>query len=700
MYISSLRIRNFRNFQNVMFNFGEGVNTLIGENSSGKTNAFYALRLLIDEGLPRSAVRLDETDFNRGLKRWQGHWIIISVEFIGDMEDEFVNALVNQSYSNGRTATLNLYFRPRREVRIKLHELMAIPDEDARRCAIDDYLNLITVNDYEAVSYGRSSADFNDEETYETIVGRFDDYVFPDPEFEDSLVVGTQISFGYRPEFSCTFAKALRDVVGDLRNSRTSPLLRLLNNVQVNPDELVSITNMITDLNTHIQGLPEIKALAKDIVSSLEKTAGYTYTPDININANISADINQVLRYLRLKAGENKDLSHTGDLSEISLGGANLIYLALKLEEYRRLEHKKKKSAHFLLVEEPEAHLHTHIQKTLFQKYHDHEGGTQVFLSTHSSHISSSCDLDSVNVLQVNGSQTYVCQPAKSLTPKEKRNLERYLDATRSTLLFARSVILVEGDAEEILIPTLVKMVFGLSLDELGVSLINVGSTQFINVSQIFHEDRIRRRCAIITDHDLSIVPLDSSYTDTDYQKKCRNSEVAGIERKKKLDNFCRNNRFVIPFYAKYTFEVDFLLAGNQPIINAVVGEIYTQQKSIADSRGLISDPDVAVSGREVLRLAEKEGKGWLALEMANHVSKDAVIPEYILDALSFVAQINTNHMKAIIKYSLGEEEFQRISAVIGDVEAEEFVREFCSMNSRTPVGQFLIRYQEHQSND
>ncbi len=113
--------------------------------------------------------------------------------------------------------------------------------------------------------------------------------------------------------------------------------------------------------------------------------------------------------------------------------------------------------------------------------------------------------------------------------------LERYLDAIRSNLLFAKGVILVEGDAELILIPELFKEVFGISLDEIGVSLISIGSTGFENVARIFHEDRIKKNCAILTDLDASIVDLPAdSDTDDAYQKHCRASEKKGSERSNK----------------------------------------------------------------------------------------------------------------------------------------------------------------------
>ena len=81
MHISELRIRQFRNFLNARFTFRKGVNTLIGENGSGKTNALYALRLLLDDALSRNATYLQDTDFCRALDDWHGHWIIIAIDF-------------------------------------------------------------------------------------------------------------------------------------------------------------------------------------------------------------------------------------------------------------------------------------------------------------------------------------------------------------------------------------------------------------------------------------------------------------------------------------------------------------------------------------------------------------------------------------------------------------------------------------------
>lgn len=61
MHISRVTLRNYRNFKNSNFVFKEGVNTIVGENGSGKTNVFRAIRLLLDDNLRRSAMSLTFT---------------------------------------------------------------------------------------------------------------------------------------------------------------------------------------------------------------------------------------------------------------------------------------------------------------------------------------------------------------------------------------------------------------------------------------------------------------------------------------------------------------------------------------------------------------------------------------------------------------------------------------------------------------
>lgn len=631
MYISLLKIRNFRNFLSSKLLFKKGVNTILGENGSGKTNALFALRLLLDESLPRNITKLNESDFCRNLKDWKGHWIVISIDFDELSPHEGCQMLKHDAgHMNGtEKGTLTYYFRPCLKVRESLFEASENPIL-ARRV-----IEKISIEDYEVVFSGRANADFLCDETYARLVGDFDSFIFPDPGDKDFKSYGIKLS-PLHEDVSFTFVKALRDVVSDLKNYRNSPLISLLKGLEseISDDESRNITTLVSDINNAISELDEIRELSSGIQNTLHKTVGYTFSPIIGIESSLPSELDKLLQKLSLTVGDNYVDGYSGDLNELSLGGANLIYVALKLLEYERKQ-EADKAAQFLVIEEPEAHIHTHIQKTLFENHAINK--TQVFLSTHSTHISSVSKISEMNILGLNESRVEVFQPATDLSPEECSRIERYLNATRTTLLFAKGVILVEGDAELILIPFLVKKVLGVSLDELGISLISMDSAFFEYVSNLFHAKRIRKNCAIITDLDTSIMQLPAKKADDDdYLRSCRNSQESGIIRRDKLSEHIKGNNYIDAFYAKHTFEVDFIGEDNSIEVIKALKSIYKNPAFIEKSSSLLKHDDVEVYGKEILRLADKVGKGWLALLISEKVSSRTYIPKYIMDAMAF----------------------------------------------------------------
>ncbi len=83
--------------------------------------------------------------------------------------------------------------------------------------------------------------------------------------------------------------------------------------------------------------------------------------------------------------------------------------------------------------------------------------------------------------------------------------LERFLDSTKSNLFFANGVILVEGDSENILLPSFAKNL-GRDLSQHGVSIVNVGSTAFLRYSNIFlrqNDTELSLNVSLITDVDV-----------------------------------------------------------------------------------------------------------------------------------------------------------------------------------------------------
>lgn len=658
MHISKLTLVNYRNFANATLHFNKGVNTIIGENGAGKTNIFRALRLLLDDNMVRNAYRMDESDFHRGLKQWRGHWIIISIELEDISLEEEIQALFLQGVAvvpgtkAVEKATYNLIFRPKKHIRMKLAEL---PDGDF--AGMNSILLPLTIDDYETIFTGRSSADFSDPDVYKEIVGDFKNAAF-DEEVEFPQI-GTRLQgfLSVTKEVSLTFIQALRDVVSEFHNNRTNPLLNLLKmkSGELDPAALAPIVGQVGVLNKSIEALKDVQVLRSDIKKTIHGAAGLTYSPSaLSIRSELPDEADKIFQSLKLFIGESND-GHEGPIHELSLGGANLIYLTLKLLEFK-YQNEKQAIANFLLIEEPEAHLHTHVQKTLFDKIG--RTGAQIIYSTHSTHISEVSNVKNVNVLGRTGGACDAFQPSAGLSKDEAGNIQRYLDAVRSNLLFAKSVLLVEGDAEQILLPQLIKGIFGVSLDELGISLVNIGSTGFSNVSVVFHSKRIRRRCSIITDHDKAYADTTARPGDAPsivkWKEKMEGSQKAGAKRKLELDEDAKTNKWVKPFYAQHTFEVDFVEAGNQKLLEAMVDDIYVDAAKITEAKEDFRSGDKARYGKRVLTMAANKGKGWFAILLGKRVNDDTRIPLYIIRAIVFAHGVfSTELIVSILRYRL-----------------------------------------------
>jgi putative ATP-dependent endonuclease of the OLD family len=623
MHITKLSLVNYRNFKNVKFLFDKGINTIIGENGSGKTNLFRAMRLLLDNSMPRSATKLSEGDFCRALGDWRGHWIVISIEFNDIAGDEASQSLFLHGAGNAEDevvtrATYNLIFRPKANIRQALAQL-TIGDV----AALERYLDGITIDDYETVLTGKSVADFNDPVVYKSIVGDFESVDFPRGLNNPDVGIRLPNILNMPNEVSFTFIKALRDVVSDFHSNRTNPLLTLLKSKSgnISQADFQPIAELIETLNNEIESLSDICEVRDDIVTTVSDTVGDTYSPNsISIRSSLSDESDQLFQSLKLFVAESND-GYEGTIHEMSLGGANLLFLTLKLLEFK-YQKANQSIANFLLIEEPEAHIHTHIQKSLFDNI-NYEN-TQIIYSTHSSHISEVSNIKNMNIIGFVDSTCEVFQPSVGLSDEKVGFVQRYLDAIRSNLLFARSVVLVEGDAEEILIPILLKKVLGLSLDEIGITLVNIRSTGFENIAMLFDNERIKKRCSIITDldeafFDTTIYPTDSD-SDKKKKEKAIGSQETGLARKGRLDNFCQNNPWISIFYADHTFEVDFIQSSNSNYLKRIVGDVYTQQATINTATTELSSTDIAISGSRALTMANYQGKGWFALTLGKVV--------------------------------------------------------------------------------
>ena len=660
MYLKYLQIVNYKNLKSVRFEFSKGTNTIIGENDSGKTNALMAMRILLDDSYFYNTKRLKESDFSYDLGNWKGHWIIISAFFDEITDEDKVNEFCAElspkdedrnflkSYIRCKDkgyGTVTLFIRPNKAVRSELAN-----ESDAT--VFESIRTKIKLSDYEFYYTARSQADFTDEDIYRNIVGSIDNSSYAKPENDDSAVLGSSFNILHAwDHISLVFIDALRDVEAELRKPK-NPLRRIVDTIEgdIAATDTDDIKQKIIDLNERLSNIPQISNIGQRINTKLIEMIGIVYSPDIKLESRLKVDFASLAKYLTMAPSDQQDIDLLG------LGHLNILYMALKLVEFET--NRNHELLNIMVIEEPEAHIHTHIQKTLFNNLQVAKDYTQVIMSTHSTLLSEVADIKKVNIMKKVAQRAIVMIPTTGLNEFANKELgceffidrlTRYLDAKRSVLLFSKGVILVEGDGEEILIPALTKEVLGISLDELGIGLINIGSVAFENIACIFDKTRLQRNCAIITDSDAIVNGATKSKPE---------AEKLGKSRKEKLDKLFYGNPYVKAFYAPHNLEVDFANAEeNRKFIKNIIITAYEKQNKINEYSTALSSGTESERYDAILMLVNHIKKGWYASILANAINCSAIIPEYILKAIAFASRdiIDEQVIWKMVQYSFDQ---------------------------------------------
>jgi putative ATP-dependent endonuclease of the OLD family len=460
LHVAKVSIQNFRNFSNLVIDPFPPTAVIVGENNVGKTNLLYALRLILDPDLPDSARRLREEDIFDGSGGFAvGVIIRIAIELADFADDSSACSALYDCYMSDSPprARLEYIFEPREPVPSYDDE-----SEDAQESPVAN----LTAQDYDWRLEG----------------GRLDD---PRPvRTEPRRYIGLRV------------LPALRDASDELTRRR-SPLRELLGRLTPGPEVL---TTAAADINKAMDNLLDDKSigdLQRAIRSQSHDMVGpaFPVTPTLGIAPTIP---DQLLRQIRLFT----DSGRRRGLNDTSIGTANVLYLALLMEAVRQRRSSTENVATILGVEEPEAHLHVQVQRRIFGYLLRNEPA--LLLTSHSPHIAAVAPLQSIVLLR-NTAQGSVATTAMGadLTAQQRADLERYMDATRAELLFARCALLVEGDAERYLIPALAHAA-NFDLDEYGISIISVQGTDFFPFRNLLGSAGLQIPNVIVTDGDKS----------------------------------------------------------------------------------------------------------------------------------------------------------------------------------------------------
>ncbi|SFM79215.1 ATP-dependent nuclease [Shimia aestuarii] len=592
MHLSRIKIENFRNFADLDVRLGGNL-VVVGENRVGKSNLLHALRLIFDPSLPDSARQLGLSDFWDGLAELtKEDRILVSVEIKEFEDDPDILATLTDFRLNDDPETVRLTY-----------ELRPIADLDGEPGAAEDY---------EFICYGGES---------------------------ETKTFGHKL----RRRITMDVLPALRDAESDLSVWQRSPLRPLIEEAfkGVDAEELEEIGEAIEEATAKVTQFDEVAALEKSIADLFQEMSGEKQ--DIHPKLGFSpTDPARLYRAVRLLIDEGER-----GISDASLGSANLVFLTLKSLELRRLIEENHRDHTFLAIEEPEAHLHPHLQRSVYRHVFTEaqEGGAplSIILTTHSPHIASVAPLRSVVLLKDegdDGTKGYATQSI-SLESKEADDIARYLDVTRAEILFARGVLLVEGDAERFLVPAFAEAL-GKSLDELGITVCSVAGTNFRPYAKFLVGLGIP--FAVITDWDpregKSPLGWNRSLRLVAAIETQRTGEKpeALIEELKELDedDFAERCEEFGVFSNLTTLETDLFAEGFAPAIFSVLNE-YKLSAARKEKIKAWEDDPTKLDPEELLKMIDGIGKGRFAQRMLSYV--DGIDPpDYITRAIEFVA--------------------------------------------------------------
>lgn len=478
MYLSELKISNFRKFgegennnPGLYLKFNSGLNLLVGENDSGKTAIIDAIKMVLFTQ-SYEYYRLEDEDFH----------IPSNVD-----EGERAKELRIECVFRG--------FQPS-EAKNFLEWISIEMDPEGK---FQYYLRVFLIGRRENGRVYRDLKAGSDEQ-------------------------GTSLDGKARDLLRIVYLRPLRDAEFELSPRRNSRLSQILySHSDFSDKENHPIREAIKEANEKIEAYFEEKEDPE--TEEKERTKDQEETGETEVKENGTKIVNNINEYLSHFSSENnplksrisiadmnlksilEQLSLNLSINKVGLGSDNLLFIA---SELLLLKREKYTGLKLTLIEEIEAHLHPQVQLRLIEylqqesKIQKSDEKVQLILTTHSPNLASKVNLKNLIICK-NGKVFNMGEEYTKLEKGDYLFLERFLDVTKANLFFAEGVILVEGDAENLLIPTIAKII-GLPLSKYGVSIVNVGSTAFLRYSRIFQRSRseeiVSTPVAVITDCD------------------------------------------------------------------------------------------------------------------------------------------------------------------------------------------------------
>ncbi len=617
MYLDKLVLSNFRSFEQAEIPLCKDLTILVGENNGGKSNAIDAIRLLTAPLGGRRELYCETTDIRFG-----------SAERKFELKGTFTDLSASQRGRMISAAT---------DVAISGCEFGIRYDETTGRFPIRPQL-------WAGAQQGN-----------------------PEPGSHDMI--------------RHVYLQPLRDAKRALASGNPTRIYALLNHfLEGTPPEDIAKAlkrGAESEILRKVGGAVEV-GLSALTGGVRRQAASLGFAGDEKL-----IDIARDLRFKLADHGiEPEDLRYSGH------GYANLLYMATIAVE---LEKVNDADLTLFLVEEPEAHLHPQLQAAVLSFLDEqaeksrkipagHQGPAgelQIVVATHSPNLSAwveskklvffrsylppaeaaataeadeapaeephalagvpveiMAEVEPNAVIPIRRSRRVTrCIPltALALTDVERRKVDRYLDVTKSALLFGGRVLLVEGIAEALLLPVIAKkIVLKGDVDKLrlfrSAVFVPIDGVDFEPYAKLlltpFEDVRIADRLVILTDGDGGDAE-DGAETPGAARKRKLDAAVAALGAEDLLDVVIND----------YSLETELVRAGNADLLKQVYLGFHKQSAAKWDAA-------IAQNGKAqalaIQKLFETTRKGDFAQVLAEEINsgKAFEVPAYLKTAI------------------------------------------------------------------
>lgn len=518
MYINRIEIAGFRNFHNFSIDFNDGLNVIVGANNSGKTGLLLAINLLSNPG------NIEADDFNKN---------DLQLKFSSldkkTPPEIIIKYHIKQEICEDNTDDESI---------IKLLPFISMDQILASKATTENPIKYTiyacveakyTINPKRIIDYREAvSSTTTFEEFYEKFLlcQKYYEWIYTNG-ITETLIDAKEATKIFKIDFIEAERKS-KSVYDETKRE-------IENYLKEDSSSAATLQCIQQDLSQRMKGA---------IKPVLDRISGVIEHENNNIglykgNVSISQDMrpstsisgSYVIDVKDTKSGYILPLSHNG------LGYNNLInmYMLVKLVEIQ-----KDKDFRILCLEEPEAHLHPAMQYKLFKflKQMDEENNLnqQIFVTTHSSNITAVAGLDNMYMMAYDRENDIPDCKQQSLRLQFLQDIEaqkhmmKFLDVTRSDMLFADKVIFVEGLAEKLLLPKFLEKC-GYPYEDEHVSIVEVGGKNFQYFVRAFVNNPVKKKVLCITDCDFDWDFSSGAKTLSDY-KNYKPLHVTTLETK------------------------------------------------------------------------------------------------------------------------------------------------------------------------